>query len=469
MGISHLYNDESIPSDKEKGINNMEFDRECTKFFVSHENVFQVIGIIIQHLPIYVYGKKRSHKQVYQKINSVYFDNDDFKSYHERIQKQEGARVFRIRWYDQLEPTKDTDTVFMERKLHHKTSNDVGPSLKQRFKLNNDKVLPFLNGTYTKNSNKNIQNEIFQFVNTFNLKPKTRTVCKRISFQFNDNNDLRISLDLNLAFIKEESDLLSNNSWFTPSERVYDENVVQFNFDILEIKLSGNAVNNAPQWIQDLMASDLLLDCYKFSKYGQSINEFYQNKVSVIPKWIENSDEIMSRSNNIIINNTMPTTTNSNHVIVNIANNEQHNVDDINPFDEFGEFEDDDTTNQQQDGCWKNVQKNNKKKKEKKKDINPKVYFSNERTFLGWFQAAVFIGGAGLTIHSINRQDPAAYLLLSAAFIVLLWAICLYYIRNYKLLKGTTTGLHDVYGPALLVLLILFVFGYSVITGTNQF
>merc|ERR1712228_1124952 len=110
----------------------------------------------------------------------------------------------------------------------------------------------------------------------------------------------------------------------------------------------------------------------------------------------------------------------------------------------------------------------NKKKQISKASANPKIYFSNERTFLGWFQAAVFIGGSGLTIHSIDAEDPAAYLLLSVALIVLLWAICLYYKRNIQLLKGTTTGLHDMYGPAILASAITFVFAYSLFKGSNE-
>eukprot|EP00483_Globobulimina_turgida_P008834 UN08852 len=99
--------------------------------------------------------------------------------------------------------------------------------------------------------------------------------------------------------------------------------------------------------------------------------------------------------------------------------------------------------------------------KKKKKPINPKVYFSNERTFLGWFQAAVFIAGSGLTIHSFNKNDPAGYCLIITAMFVLLYAIVLYYRRNSKLLKGQMDGLHDMVGPALLVALVFFVLIYS--------
>merc|ERR1712154_196436 len=127
--ISVIYDDErNINSKKRKNtINNYSFDRKSTKFWVSHENIFQVIGVIIQHLPIYVYGKKKSSPHYHQQVSSVYFDNDDFKCYHERIQKEEGARAVRIRFYDQNEPFNNSQ-VFFERKIHHISSNGNGPS-----------------------------------------------------------------------------------------------------------------------------------------------------------------------------------------------------------------------------------------------------------------------------------------------------------------------------------------------------
>eukprot|EP01084_Bolivina_argentea_P005659 10668_1 len=206
-----------------------------------------------------------------------------------------------------------------------------------------------------------------------------------------------------------------------------------FFFDILEIKLAGNYTNNPPQWITDLMESELLIECFKFSKYAQSVNEFYKNKINIIPKWSDFVTNAHANKKEFITNQPVE--------IESVA------TKCTNMFSVFR-------------NCKKDVDK-------KQKSLNPKIYFSNERTFLGWFQAAVFIGGAGLTIHSSNIHDPAGFTLLAVALLVLVWAIILYYRRNYKLIHGQMNGLHDLYGPAILVSVIILVFSYSIITGND--
>eukprot|EP01083_Nonionella_stella_P096151 270204_1 len=442
--ISNLYDDERIQNDDDdtgKGINNYEFDRKCTKYWVSHENVFQVIGIIIQHLPIYVYGQKSDSLQVYQRISSVYFDNEEFKCYHERIAKEEGARAVRIRWYDQTQPSKG-DKVFFERKTHHCSSITDKPSIKQRFKIKTNAIVSFIKGNIDRDTA--LKQEIYEMIKELKLTPKTRTVCKRISFQFNHCNDLRISLDLNLTFIKENAELLDKEQWFTSVEDIFDDDVMRFSFDILEIKLAGPYVDDPPLWIQDLMESELLKECYKFSKYGQSVNEFYSKRVQFVPKWIEENQMMFEYR------------------------------DKTTSYAKTPKAIDNGDTHREQSRCCvpfltvKNLKRIRNRKRKKTKAVNPKVYFSNERTFLGWFQAAVFIGGSGLTINSIDRSDPAGYLLICVAAVVLLWAIVLYYKRNFKLLKGKMNGLHDFYGPTILVSVILFVFAYSLINGNQR-
>eukprot|EP01084_Bolivina_argentea_P208478 355423_1 len=261
-------------------------------------------------------------------------------------------------------------------------------------------------------------------IKSFSLSPKTRTVYKRIAFQFEDTNSLRISLDLDVKFVKENNGLFENNLWYTTLDNIYNEQVVDFPLCVLEIKLGHLYANNPPQWIKDLMKSKLLMKCYKFSKYGESVNQFYQNKVHIIPRW-------RGKSSLNPIKNKNKKCKNKNEIVLIDVEDKQDICDDI--------------------------------KGKKTKQVNPKVYFSNERTFLGWFQAAVFIGSAGLTICSINQNDIAGPLLIGVAGLVLLWAVFIYYKRNFKLLKGSMDGLHDLYGPVFLVSVIIFVFTYSLI------
>ena len=154
----------------------------------------------------------------------------------------------------------------MERKLHHCALSGLGPSMKERFRTKSGKVRTFLSGQIPiadDAKNAKLQREIFEFVQKNNMTPRTRTVYDRMSFQLPYSNDIRISLDMNLTFIKEKIDMSSNGLWFTPSDDVNDDDVSEFPLDILEIKLVGDYADNPPEWIADLMDSSLLIESYK--------------------------------------------------------------------------------------------------------------------------------------------------------------------------------------------------------------
>ena len=48
-------------------------------------------------------------------ISSVYLDNEEGYSYHQRLYRREGGRLYRLRFYRQT----PENEVFVERKTHH--------------------------------------------------------------------------------------------------------------------------------------------------------------------------------------------------------------------------------------------------------------------------------------------------------------------------------------------------------------
>ncbi len=95
------------------------FERVTTKYWVSDENLYEVLLSSVQELPLLVYGRKGgrilNQKEVRStdsslanstlwtsfvtSISSVYFDSDEMSMYSERLKRSEGAQLFRIRWY----------------------------------------------------------------------------------------------------------------------------------------------------------------------------------------------------------------------------------------------------------------------------------------------------------------------------------------------------------------------------------
>lgn len=50
-------------------------------------------------------------------ISSIYFDSENMDLYKERIQRSEGAQLFRVRWYG--DKPKGDEQIFLELKTHH--------------------------------------------------------------------------------------------------------------------------------------------------------------------------------------------------------------------------------------------------------------------------------------------------------------------------------------------------------------
>ena len=105
-------------------------DTVTTKFWVSEENLPQVLLKSVTELPLLVYGrsgllqkdinnpqKEDLWESLASPISSVYFDSANMDLYKERIKRSEGAKLFRIRWYGNK--PKSEDKIFLELKTHH--------------------------------------------------------------------------------------------------------------------------------------------------------------------------------------------------------------------------------------------------------------------------------------------------------------------------------------------------------------
>ena len=406
--ISDLYN---LDDCNNLSLNIDSFDRKSIKFWVSKKNIIPLIFEIIKHLPIHIYGDD-SNDYLYQNITSVYLDNDNMDIYNSRIIKNENSKLVRLRWYDN-----NMKDIFIERKVHHDGwTGDT--SSKDRFKLNHSKVFSYLKGMHFVNSEigVEIQNEIL----CKKIYPTIRTIYKRISFQKKDNNDVRISLDMNLKFIKES---ITHLDWFTSWDDVSDDDIIHFPFCVLEIKLRKEFIDTAPKWVENIMNSDLVIKKEYFSKYCHSAYSFFPNKCKRKPYWIDDVSIPISYPSNEPIN-------------------EENNI-----------------TNYKWSCIPKYLKKNDTYESVK---IDPKTFFANERTFLQWFNSSIFLGSAGLTLIGLD-QKHLAILVIVLACIVIFYAQYIYLKRTYLLTNKLATGYSDLYGPIVLSLFLVLAFVFSLI------
>jgi SPX domain protein involved in polyphosphate accumulation len=272
------------------------FDRYSEKYWIRPEKLTKVMIKIMKNLPMYFFDDNK----IITETTSVYLDNDSLSCYHSRIKREEAAKLVRIRWYGKLE---DTEMVFIEMKEHHQDWNDI-ESCKNRFILNKSKVNNFLSGLPFEINKDNVDlelvNKIKDVVNNLQLTPKLITKYIRFSFQDEDSDFIRISLDSNLRMINKSG---SNILWHDSSEFLDSSKIHFFPYNVLEIKLREPFIDDRPEWLDNLLNSNDIIKVPKFSKYchGISIIKSYQTKIE--PYWInENKDDFINKENNEIIN-----------------------------------------------------------------------------------------------------------------------------------------------------------------------
>lgn len=221
------------------------------------------------------------------------------------------ASSLRIRWYGQLN---DKPELFLEQKIAHEN----GSSEERRFPIKDKFIQPFINGEYK--MEKTVQKlerqgqpeekvadyqrsvgDIQDFIKERNLQPVLRANYTRTAFEKPLDDRVRISIDTELAFIREDSldsdqPCRNPNSWHRtdiddnqmeyPFPNVSQGEISRFPFAVLEIKVKESAGKKTPQWIQDLMASHLVHRAPRFSKFVHGVASLFEDYVNSLPFWL---------------------------------------------------------------------------------------------------------------------------------------------------------------------------------------
>ncbi|KAI9469108.1 MAG: VTC domain-containing protein [Benjaminiella poitrasii] len=310
-----------------------EFERATAKFWVHPDNITEVKSIILFHLPVHVFNKKKQVDASDMAVSSVYFDNDQFDLYSERLNRSEGAEAIRLRWYGP--PKDENDDIYVERKTHKAIWRD-GKSVKDRFRLKESLVNSFLSSKYTADNlaedirytktqasaevtetlsieelkkkqaklettieeNRFVASGIQNSVKERQLKPMCRVFYNRTAFQLPGDQRLRISLDCNLTFIREnDSERSGQNNWRRtdinidyPFRSVAEKDILRFPYAILETKLQRHLGQENPAWLELLVESHLVHEVPRFSKYLHGASILFKNNVPLYPYWLAQCD-----------------------------------------------------------------------------------------------------------------------------------------------------------------------------------
>ncbi|KAL1584697.1 hypothetical protein WHR41_06947 [Cladosporium halotolerans] len=309
------------PSMSENGPGKEEYTSH--KFWVHPENLLEVKTVILRRLPVLVYNPQTSKiaegTQPDPSITSIYFDNPAFNLYSNKVDHGEASSL-RMRWYGQLNSKPE---IFVEKK----TVGEDDTSHEDRFKTKEKYVQRFIQGEYKmekqiqKLSNqagadsneakqfKEAVDEIQSFIQTNDLQPVLRANYTRTAFQVPGDSRIRISLDTDLAFIREDAidsgrpcrdpeswhrTDIDNNELSYPFSSIRKGEVSRFPFALLEIKIRSSDRKRL-EWVQDLMNSHLVKDAPRFSKFVHGVANLFEDYVNTFPFWLSEMETDIRR------------------------------------------------------------------------------------------------------------------------------------------------------------------------------
>lgn len=245
-------------------------------------------------------------------VTSVYFDNPGFSLYTRKVEKAAPASSLRLRWSGQLTEKPD---ILVERK----TISENEESEEIRFPIKDKYIMPFIKCEYR--MEKSIQKlrdrkgahseevheleknseEIQKFILENDLQPVLRANYTRTAFQVPGDDRVRVSIDTNLALIREDSldpdrPCRDPESWHRldidstgmeyPFSDIKKGEISRFPYAVLEIKVRNGAKKKASEWLSDLMSSHLMKEAPRFSKFVHGAAQLFEDHINTFPFWL---------------------------------------------------------------------------------------------------------------------------------------------------------------------------------------
>ncbi|KAI8327805.1 VTC domain-containing protein [Chlamydoabsidia padenii] len=286
------------------------------RFFVQLDNVLELKTTVLRHLPVLVYqDNTNTTGNIDPPISTLYLDNTDLDAYHSRVESAHGSQIIRLRWYGSAH--RNSSISFERRTLAEENCGE----LKDRFIIKDKYIHDFLQGgnTYinkyshklrnmTGKSEKDVQdfrqlaNQVQQTIIDRKLQPVLRTYYKRTAFQIPGDNRVRLALDTDVCFIREDSGGMFDPTIRRPGDTAWrrPDADIEFPFSHLdpgeinhhhpfatfEIKMDLAPGQAEPEWIKDLQDSGLLEEAYDFSKFVHGVAVMFDTRVALMPYWL---------------------------------------------------------------------------------------------------------------------------------------------------------------------------------------
>ena len=347
------------------------------------------------------------------------------------------------------------------------------------------------------------------------LRPVVRTEFRRVAFQ--KEQGIRLSLDLDVRFWDEGASAESA-SGATVQQLVagilcrkdfLERDLVRERWAVLEVKLQSAAlVENPPEWLAELMGRGvasfqelwakkstgqllhpLMVDRQRFSKFCHAVYCFHSCRIA--PYWTLSegisavgfgSDDDLSSCAEEDPRNAPSATTRYRVTPARETTQQQrsspHDAADGGslPAQHLHSIPLDTTTGdptprggpapsttppRSQESSLKKLAKSlsarvflPRGKVQPYIKVEPKTFFANERTFLQWFQLAVFLMSFGLALLTFEATAAGVFL-ISVSVLTVGYANLIFYRRNWFLKNRMPVGYADSWGPGVISAVLL--------------
>lgn len=238
------------------------FNRYEHKYILNEKTFLKVLKVMDEHMALDAYNEGLKPYT----IANIYYDTPDDYLIRSSLLKPEYKEKLRLRAYGVPD---ENSKVYLEIKKKYKgIVNKRRTALKigEAYKFAENGVMPDIKPYM----NEQVMREIEYFLKIYNLSRKVYIAYDRIAYFEKENNDLRISFDMNIRSRRYNLKL---------EDGTYGESLLDGDSYLMEIKTSLAK----PLWVADML-SEFEIRRTAFSKYGTEFRTAEREKSAALLK-----------------------------------------------------------------------------------------------------------------------------------------------------------------------------------------
>ncbi|GAV54846.1 hypothetical protein ZYGR_0AS01690 [Zygosaccharomyces rouxii] len=350
-----------------------EMNFKSFKFWIHKDNLMEVKTRILRHLPALVYASAPTDNDVLPNrletdvmdadggivssnssndllaeggfnntksydplLTALYFDNEQFELYNNKLLKTQSAPTVRLRWTGRLT---DKPDIFLEKRTVVENPESGNTELEEiRLKMKQKFINGFIFDGDSKYKTRTVnklkesgtrEEEIAKVESNFDtmqrfildedLQPVLRTMYRRTAFQIPGDDRVSVTIDSDILFVREDDfdklrPIRNPKNWHRndldatiskPTKFLRTGEYSKFPYSVMEIKVQHDnesfgstddrTFSDGPRlprkhgrWITELTNSHLVKEVPRFSLYVQGVASLFaeEEKLDVLPFWL---------------------------------------------------------------------------------------------------------------------------------------------------------------------------------------